>query len=89
MVMTVQSDFLISSTLSEPELNKGKWSIPDAMAHNFVYAVEHGCSVDVAIDHLTDSKCLFSYGVQRATKKLMHNEIVRKSSHCMYILKNI
>ena len=80
---------MIATSLSEPELNKGKWSIPDKMARDFVYAVEHGCSVDVAIENLTDSKCFFSEGVQRSAKKLMHNEIVRKSNHCMYILKNI
>ena len=85
----MQSDFLIATSMSEPELNNGKWSIPDNMARDFVYAVEHGCSVDVAIEHLTGSKCFFSEGVQRSAKKIMHNEIVRKSNHCMYILKNI
>lgn len=80
---------MIATALSEPKLEKGKWSIPDGLARDFVYAVEHGCSVDVGLGLFRKQSDLSGKTMQEYIKKLLSNPIVRKSKTCRYILENI
>lgn len=89
MVMIMPSDFLIAAAFSEPNVEKGKWSIPDKMARDFVYAVEHGCSIDVGLGIFRKQADLSGKTMQEYIKKLLSNPIVRQSKTCRYILENI
>ena len=85
----MQSDFLISDAFSDPNIEKGKWSIPNNLARDFVYAVEHGCSIDVGLGIFRKQSDLSSKTMQEYIKKLLSNSIVRQSKTCRYILENI
>ena len=87
--MNMHNNFLVSESLQSPQLEKGVWYLDDGVARKMAYAVEHGCSIDVAIEFITKAKNNKSKNFHFAVKKLMRNEIIRNSPLCMHILKNI